>query len=571
MHNREAMALASLDHFLFEEESNKLEGSIKIAIEASAKLTEKNIVFAINEDLEDINIQLLFELSMLSVSKRKGDEAKEILAKKDFDEIPDEMRETIINAAIVTLKLIGIAQGKKTLKGLSSEEKALISKEFIPKLLSYITDNIAMKDNPDYSNNEYPLTSQEIKDLQVVATEANREAIESEKASIKIQSLQRKISAKQKTEERKLKLKEEKKEAKKLADEKEAKAAKAAKAAKISNIFALLTSTITGILAGIYSQTLQNALFGKILFGKAMLFGYTLPAVNLAAASIAFGLVALIATFSVIFIAKLAQKEPLFKSHLDSLATNQSAKTMLWATLTGIIFTVFNTYALPIQLLFFGKVLLGGTLLTNASFALIATAFIGPTVYIASLHKNNVRKISGLFTFLLSTWFANPIMQSLFGITITGGPWAVVASSLGIGAVSALLALILVNRALEAIDNNEKDSHGFILTIYAVSFIALSIYASPIQIAVLGHAIVFITPMLSNISFGAILSLITAPILDKLYRTAETNITPAVMDPAKAAEQLKEKTVETVTAAGNGLNELLSPTKGTSSPKGTEA
>jgi hypothetical protein len=316
-------------------------------------------------------------------------------------------------------------------------------------------------------------------------------------------------------------------------------------------------------------------LFGKILFGKALLFGYAVPVMNVAVASVVFGLVIFSVTLAIIFVAKFADKKPIFKDITSAIAARPSVKTMLPAIVAAISFLIFSAYAAPLQLALFGKVLLGGTILTNFGFALIPTAVVGLIMGIAMNNDKGFAKISGLITdrpkqisaiitLFVGTWFANSILKTLLGITLTVSPGAVAFASLAVGLLSAFSIYFLIRVAEIAI----KRDYGFALTMYAVSFLLLSIYASPIQIAILGHAMMLVTPLLSNISFGAIVGVVTSFITTKLYRATETTIAPALISPYATATNIKAGIKDLRTSMANILSEVISELNGSDSPAG---
>ena len=301
-----------------------------------------------------------------------------------------------------------------------------------------------------------------------------------------------------------------------------AEAKEAAEAQAASNYTALGVSAIIGIIASIYSQTLQNMLFGKILFGKAVLFGYALPVANLAIASVMFGLVVFGLGLAVISTAKFIEGNPLF----SSITQTKHFKYILSTLLIIVPGLALTKYAVAIQLVLFGKIFLGGTILANLCFAFIPTVLIGILVYTVSYNPKYFNTVSTLYTFAAGSLFASPILQALAGIVITGSALVVIASSIAVGAAAAL-TFGLIYGAEKAKESNP--SYGFGLTIYAVSFVLLSIYASPIQIALFGHTIMFVTPMFSNISFGAVASIFTSTLTTLLYKKTEEIAIPALI------------------------------------------
>ncbi len=310
-----------------------------------------------------------------------------------------------------------------------------------------------------------------------------------------------------------------------------------------SNYTALGVSAIIGIIASIYSQTLQNMLFGKIFFGKAILFGYALPMVNLAAASVMFGLVFFGLSLAVISTAKFAEDKPLFRSITQSNYF-RPALSALSATITYLTLT---KYAVAIQLALFGKIFLGGTILANLGFAIIPTTLIVMLAYTAVYSNNNFKQLSALYAFAAGALFASPILQALAGIAITGSTLVVIASSIAVGATAAALTFGLIYGAAKA--KTRSPQAGFTLTMYAVSFVLLSIYASPIQIALFGRAMMAVTPLLSNISFGAIASVFTSAITTLLYKTTEEIVTPALMNTYETSGSFKEIAATAATSA----------------------
>lgn len=341
------------------------------------------------------------------------------------------------------------------------------------------------------------------------------------------------------------------------------------------NHTSLLVSLIAGVLAGVYSQPLQIALFGKIIFGKALLFGYTLPAIALAGAAITFGLTVSVITFAVIFIAKYNQGETLFEGIVKAIASRPSTKTLLPALLLGLCISVIYPYSEPLQMLFFSKVLLGGSVLMNLGLACIGAAIIA-LIMGAFLYKNldYSRKVLGAVIFVLCTLFANPIMQSLFGTTLVSAPLAAfIASSITTGMVAVTIYGLLVDRLVSPLIYKKEPNYGFTLTMYAVSFIVLSIYATPIQMAIVGHAMFVITPMLSSISFGVLVSIITSPILKGIYRFTERAITPNLIKAGTeiAESEFGESASYYTKKAAIGFIDLFSPTPDKKGNQGTES
>jgi hypothetical protein len=320
-----------------------------------------------------------------------------------------------------------------------------------------------------------------------------------------------------------------------------------AKRQAASNYTALGVSAIIGIIASIYSQTLQNMLFGKIFFGKSILFGYALPMVNLAAASVMFGLVFFGLSLAVISTAKFAEDKPLFRSIRQSNYF-RPALSALSATITYLTLT---KYAVAIQLALFGKIFLGGTILANLGFAIIPATIIGLLAYTAVYTPNNFKQLSALYAFAAGALFASPILQALAGIAITGSTLVVIASSIAVGATAAALTFGLIYGAAKAKTRNPQA--GFTLTMYAVSFVLLSIYASPIQIALFGRAMMAVTPLLSNISFGAIASVFTSAITTLLYKTTEEIVTPALMNTYETSGSFKDIAATAATSARAAL------------------
>ena len=310
-------------------------------------------------------------------------------------------------------------------------------------------------------------------------------------------------------------------------------AAAKAEAKAASNHAALGVSAIIGIVASIYSQTLQNMLFGKILFGKAVLFGYALPVANLAIASVVFGLVVFGLGLAVISTAKFIEGNPLF----SSITQTKHFKYILSTLLIIVPGLALTKYAVAIQLVLFGKIFLGGTILANLGFAFIPTVLIGILVYTVSYNPKYFNIVSTLYTFAAGSLFASPILQALAGIVITGSTLVVIASSIAVGAAAAALTFGLIYGAEKAKASNP--SYGFGLTIYAVSFVLLSIYASPIQIALFGHAIMFVTPMFSNISFGAVASIFTSTLTTLLYKKTEEIAIPALISTYAKADSFE--------------------------------
>tara|TARA_B110000459_G_C16621365_1_gene501902 strand:+ start:929 stop:2347 length:1419 start_codon:yes stop_codon:yes gene_type:complete len=329
--------------------------------------------------------------------------------------------------------------------------------------------------------------------------------------------------------------------------EEAATAAEQATKTPASNYTALGVSAIIGIIASIYSQTLQNMLFGKIFFGKAILFGYALPMVNLAAASVMFGLAFFGLSLAVISTAKFAEDKPLF----SSIRQSKYFKPALSALSAAIAYLALTKYAVAIQLALFGKIFLGGTILANLGFAIIPATIIGLLAYTAVYSNNNFKQLSALYAFAAGALFASPILQALAGIAITGSTLVVIASSIAVGATATALTFGLIYGAAKAKARNPQA--GFTLTMYAVSFVLLSIYASPIQIALFGRAMMAVTPLLSNISFGAIASVFTSAITTLLYKTTEEIVTPALMNTYATSGSFREIAVTAATGARAAL------------------
>jgi len=149
---------------------------------------------------------------------------------------------------------------------------------------------------------------------------------------------------------------------------------------------------------------------------------------------------------------------------------------------------------------------------------------------------------------------ANPILQSLVGITIVGSTLTFIASSIIVGAVVTALTFIIILKAKEAVAINNEN--GFILTIYAVSFVMFSIYANPIQIALVGHAIMIMTPMFSNISFGATTGAVAAFIITKIYKATEETAIPALIEPYKTAEHIQKSVTNAATITKSTLGNI---------------
>jgi hypothetical protein len=317
-------------------------------------------------------------------------------------------------------------------------------------------------------------------------------------------------------------------------------AKKQAEAKAASNYTALGVSAIIGIIASIYSQTLQNMLFGKILFGKAVLFGYALPVANLAISSVMFGLVVFGLGLAVISNAKFIEGNPLF----SSITQTKHFKYILSTLLIIVPGLALTKYAVSIQLVLFSKIFLGGTILANLGFAFIPTVLIGILVYTVSYNPEYFNTVSTLYAFAAGSLFASPILQALAGIVITGSALVVIASSIAVGAAAAALTFGLIYGAEKSKASNP--SYGFGLTIYAVSFVLLSIYASPIQIALFGHTIMFVTPMFSNISFGAVASIFTSTLTTLLYKKTEEIAIPALISTYAKAGSFKEPVEKTI-------------------------
>ena len=272
-----------------------------------------------------------------------------------------------------------------------------------------------------------------------------------------------------------------------------------------------------------------------------------------------------------------AETQTTTSSEKDSQTEKQTIANKSALGVSYIAGFIACIYSGTIQKMLFGKLFFGNALLLGyaapavnlvmASMAFGLIAF-GLTLTVISIAKSAEDKpIFRGFTensyfrillitaaFLTITKYAIVIQLALFSTVLLGGTalanlsFALIATTL----VCSFLALA----SAEAIPKEYR----FGLTMYALSFIALSIYASP---ALLGPILIFIPPMLSNISFGAIASLITAPILTALYKTTELVITPTVMDPAKKAEQFAEgasKIVSTCTATLSSFASSYMPT-----------
>ena len=281
---------------------------------------------------------------------------------------------------------------------------------------------------------------------------------------------------------------------------------------------ALGFSAIIGFIASIYSQTLQSMLFGKVFFGSAILFGYAMPIVNLAVASMAFGLVIFSLALIIISVAKNAEGKPLFSETLDAIF----ALYRLVAVLAII------RYTLVIEQLLFGCILLDGAIIVNCIFAGIFVCLmfglcsaISEAASFSLMKKLKVGELLSVFFSLFTTF-------SFFMVDANSEIIAACAAGL------ITLAAIVVNKIIES-------GYGFSLTIYAIAFMVLSVYASPIQIAIFGHVIMpLLAPLLSDVVLGAIASLVAAPILTMIYRAIEKIVAPSFMDAYVNAEAEKK-------------------------------
>ena len=212
--------------------------------------------------------------------------------------------------------------------------------------------------------------------------------------------------------------------------------------------------------------------------------------------------------------------------------SSQTLQSMLFGKVFFSSAMMFG-YAMPMVNLVaanmvFGLVMFGLTLAIISIAKSIKNEDIINKIYkIVNKHSKSMVGVP-VFIFISCCRFANPISQHLFGITIVGGSSAVIISSLIVAVSAAFLSIFVVTSVNEAI----KSGHGFQLTMYVLSFIMLSVYASPIQIAIFGHALILLTPTF----VAMIASFVTAPILTGIYRTTETVIVPSVID---AYETLK--------------------------------
>jgi hypothetical protein len=281
---------------------------------------------------------------------------------------------------------------------------------------------------------------------------------------------------------------------------------------------ALGVSAIIGFIASIYSQTLQSMLFGKVFFGSAILFGYAMPMVNLAVASMVFGLVIFSLALIIISVAKNAEGKPLFSETLDAIF----ALYRLVAVLAII------RYTLVIEQLLFGCILLEGAIIVNCIFAGIFVCLmfglcsaISEAASFLLMKKLKVGELLSVFCSLFTTF-------SFFMVDANSEIIAACAAGL------ITLAVPVVNKIIES-------GYGFSLTIYAIAFMVLSVYASPIQIAIFGHVIMpLLAPLLSDVVLGAIASLVAAPILTMIYRAIEKIVAPSFMDAYVNAEAEKK-------------------------------
>ena len=284
---------------------------------------------------------------------------------------------------------------------------------------------------------------------------------------------------------------------------------------------ALGFSAIIGFIASIYSQTLQSMLFGKVFFGSAILFGYAMPMVNLAVASMVFGLVIFSLALIIISVAKNAEGKPLFSETLDTILD------LYWIVAVLAIIR----YTLVIEQLLFGCILLDGAIIVNCIFAgvfvfmfSLSCSAISEAASFLLMKKPKVGELLIVFCLLFAIF-------DFFMISVNSTIIAACAAGL------ITLAVPVVNKIIES-------GYGFSLTIYAIAFMVLSVYASPIQIAIFGHVIMpLLAPLLSNVVLGAISSLVAAPILTMIYRAIEKIVAPSFMDAyvnAEAEKQAKE-------------------------------